>query len=465
MTTLREGKGSATSGRPVAGGEADGELPFGARLPRVETRPPGPASRALSRRLRRVESRNVTWLGGDGPVFWTEARGANVRDADGNLYLDLTGAFGVALAGHGHPRVVSAVRAQAGRLVHGMGDVHPPALKVELLERLAALTPWAETRGVLASTGSEAVEIALKTALLATGRPGILAFEGGYHGLTLGALATTARTDFREPFRARLYGGVARAPFPVADDISPALDAVEAVLREGAPGGDPIGAVIVEPVQGRAGVRIPPPGFLEAVGEVARAHGALVVADEVFTGAGRCGAPLASTRLGLVPDLVCLGKSLGGGMPLSVCLGRREVMDAWPPSEGEAIHTSTFLGHPAACAAALVMLDLLEEGLAGAAEDVGTALLAGLGQGLEGAAGVKDVRGLGGLVGIELDGEGAAAAAADRALARGVIVLPAGERGEVVELAPSAFLTPHQMEHATAVLAEVVAEIGAEGAG
>lgn len=435
---------------------------FGDVPPELRSAPPGPVSRALAERLRRSESRNVTWLSDDFPVFWTEARGADVRDADGNRYLDLTAAFGVALAGHGHPHLVRAVREQAGRLTHAMGDVHPPAIKVELLERLAMLTPWAETRGVLASTGSEAVEIALKTALLATGRPGILAFEGGYHGLTLGALAATARSAFREPFRARLYGGVARAPFPAAsgdeEATARALETVASLLRGGAPGGHPIGALVLEPVQGRAGVRIPPDGFLGAVAELARDHGALVVADEVFTGVGRCGAPLASSRLGVTPDLVCLGKALGGGMPLSVCLGRREVMDAWPPSDGEAIHTSTFLGHPVACASALAMLDLMDDGLAEAAEGVGTALLRSLETGLGGAPGVREVRGLGALLGVELGGEGTAVRVARRCLARGLIVLPAGESGEVVELAPSAFLTDRQAEYATEVLADVVRE-------
>jgi 4-aminobutyrate aminotransferase-like enzyme len=170
-----------------------GSAALGALLPRLPVRPPGPASRALAERLRAVESRNVTFLSEDWPIFWEEAAGSNVRDADGNVYVDLTGGFGVALLGHSHPAVVEAVRSQVGRLIHAMGDVHPPALKVELLEALASICPWEGARGVLASTGSEAVEIGLKTAQLATGRAGVLAFEGAYHGLTLGSLAATSR--------------------------------------------------------------------------------------------------------------------------------------------------------------------------------------------------------------------------------------------------------------------------------
>jgi 4-aminobutyrate aminotransferase/(S)-3-amino-2-methylpropionate transaminase len=425
-----------------------------------------------------VESRNVTFLGEDWPVFWEAAAGSNVRDVDGNVYVDLTGGFGVAFLGHAHPAVTRAVAGQAERLVHGMGDVHPPALKVELLERLAALMPWPEARGVLASTGSEAVEIALKTALLVTGRPGVLAFEGGYHGLTLGSLAVTHREHFRSPFERRLYRGVAFAPLPAAvrelrgsrsavDPAHPSADAalarVSDLLCAGAPNGDPIGAVIVEPVQGRAGVRLAREGFMAALSDAAHEAGALVIADEILTGMGRCGASLASTRLGLRPDLVCLGKALGAGLPLSACLGPAAVMDVWPSSEGEAVHTSTFLGHPLACAAALAALDASEQdGASARAQALGAFLQGRLAERLSHARGVVDVRGLGLLLGVELAIDAAsrapAAKAAAAALRRGVLVLPAGERGEVLELTPPVTLTHEQVEHVVEVLVAVVEE-------
>jgi 4-aminobutyrate aminotransferase-like enzyme len=390
------------------------------------------------------------------------------------VYLDLTGAFGVGLLGHGHPGVVEAVRDQAGRLLHGMGDVHPPALKVELLERLAAVLPWPETRTVLASSGSEAVEVALKTAQVVTGKPGVLAFEGSYHGLTLGALATTSRSLFRKPFEDRLPPGVVFAPFPDpvrhgAEAGPRALARVEELLERGAPSGERIGAVIVEPVQGRAGARVAPHGFMARLSRLARESGALVIADEIFTGMGRCGEVLASTRVGLDPDLVCLGKALGGGMPLSACAGTAPVMDAWPESAGEAIHTSTFLGHPASCAAGLAVLEAMEmEGTAGRARVLGGRLTRELRARLAGAPGVADVRGLGLLLGIELvEGEGLEPAAgrgarvAEAALALGVLVLPAGARGHVVELAPSVDLTDEQVECALDVLDQAVRGAGA----
>ncbi|HSH75408.1 MAG TPA: aspartate aminotransferase family protein [Longimicrobiales bacterium] len=463
------------AGQRVAGAPAvSGSVRLGALLPDVTVPPPGPASRSLAERLSAVESRNVTHVGEDWPVFWEEAVGANVRDADGNVYVDLTGGFGVALLGHSHPRVSAALVDQAYRLVHGMGDVHPPALKVSLLERLAELAPWRETRGVLASTGSEAVEIALKTAHLATRRPGVLAFEGGYHGLTLGSLAVTSRPHFRAPFERRLYRGVAFAPFPDARAAAAGrsersseavLARVREILREGAPNGDPIGAVIVEPIQGRAGVRMAPEGFMTELSGLASEAGALVVADEMLTGMGRCGSMFASERVGLVPDLLCIGKALGAGLPLSACLGARAVMDAWPTSTGEAVHTSTFLGHPLACAAALAALDsYAPEQVLARVDRVGRRLRTKLEERLSGARGVARVGGLGLLVGIELGhaGSGAAGMAARVAsacLKDGLLALPAGEVGEVLELTPPVVLTDDQADHAIEVLVGAIERI------
>jgi 4-aminobutyrate aminotransferase/(S)-3-amino-2-methylpropionate transaminase len=442
---------------------------LGNLLPLIRTPPPGPRSQALAERLRGVESRNVTFLSPEFPVFWREARGPNVVDADGNVFLDLTAAFGVALLGHSHAGVGVRAAAQAQRLVHGMGDVHPPAIKVELLERLALISPWPDARSVLASTGSEAVEIALKTALLATGRPGILAFEGGYHGLTLGALAATGRREFRDPFARRLYEA-AFAPFPNpltmgdrASEIS--LEAVQEILRRGSPQGDPIGAVILEPVQGRAGVLIPPGGFLGELAELARAHGALLVFDEILTGLGRTGTLFAYQHEQVTPDLICLGKGLGGGFPLSACIGAGPVMDAWPPSGGEALHTSTFLGHPVGCAAGLAVLDEVESlGLLSRSAEIGAHLRASLEAVLEAVPVVREVRGRGLLVGIELGGPdepwpGGGATAARRLLREGVLVLPAGSSGETIQLSPPLVIGERQLDCAVEILGETLTDL------
>ena len=447
---------------------------FGSVLPSIVAPPPGPRSQALAERLRPVESRNVTFLSEDFPVFWEEAAGANVRDVDGNVYVDFTGAFGVSLAGHRHPRVQRALVEQSERLVHGMGDVHPPARKVELLERLSTLAPWEETRTVLGSSGSEAIEAALKTSELSTGRSGIIAFEGAYHGLTLGSLAVTARPDFRGPFQTRLHQGVSFAPYPAtAEEAEVALAEVERLLSEGVrsdvgPGGRPphrVGAVVVEPVQGRAGVRIPPPGFLGRLAELTHAAGSLLIFDEIFTGLGRTGVVFEHEREGVLPDLVCVGKALGGGLPLSACLGSREVMDAWPESGGEALHTSTFLGHPLSCATALAFLDVLEEeNLAARALDLGDRIVGRLHEALSTHAGVKQVRGRGLLIGVELCSEGGGVAlgggarVAKTALSQGLLVLPAGDQGEVVEIAPPAVSNDAQVDFGITCLVETIQE-------
>ena len=438
----------------------------------MRTPPPGPRSLELARRLARVESRNVTHLTPRFPVFWEAARGANVRDVDGNVYLDLTGAFGVSVAGHTPAGVVEEIRGQAGELIHGMGDVHPPARKVEFLEALSRLAPWPDARIVLGSSGSEAVEAALKTALLATGRPGIVAFQGAYHGLTLGALAATHREFFRAPFRSRVYPGVRFAPFPTGgegrppESVARSLEEVGRLLRNEDGKGE-VGTVIVEPIQGRAGVRIPPPGFLKKLAEMTREAGALLVFDEIFTGLGRTGELFAFQHEGVIPDLLCLGKGLGGGLPLSACLGPAAIMDAWPPSTGEAIHTSTFLGNPLACAAALALLKELEEGdLVARSRILGRKLLEMLEVELADMGERVWARGRGLLVGLEMrdpetggPAEEAAVQVAEAALGQGILVLAAGEWRQVLELSPPLVVTEEQLRWAVPRLVGVIRSV------
>ncbi len=409
----------------------------------------------------------MTYVDERWPVFWEEAAGSNVRDADGNVYVDMTAGFGVALLGHSHPAVTAAVADQAARLVHGMGDVHPSSLKVELIERLCKLAPWEGAKAVLASTGSEAVEIGLKTAAVASGRDGILAFEGAYHGLTLGSLAVTSRGLFRESFEGRLHPGVVFAPFPEpwrgGASVEECLTRAAEFLDSGTPTGHSIGTVIVEPIQGRAGVRQAPDGFMAELSRLAKEAGALVVADEVLTGMGRCGPMFASEVVGLRPDIVCLGKALGAGLQVSACMARPAVMDAWPQSLGEATHTSTYLGHPLSCAAALAGLEAVPpDARSAAAEERGGGLLAALRGRLSGAAGVGQIRGVGLLMAIELVADdlspavGAGAEVASAALREGLLVLPAGEDSHVVELTPALVVTDEQIEWTVEVLLSAI---------
>ncbi|HEY1015060.1 MAG TPA: aspartate aminotransferase family protein, partial [Herpetosiphonaceae bacterium] len=324
---------------------------FATLPPEIRTAVPGPRSLALLERLARAEAPGLTLPGG---IVWAEAEGANVIDADGNRFVDLTAAFGVAGIGHRNPRVAAAVERQAAQLLHGMGDVYAHEARVALAERIVALAPVDDGRVFLAGGGAEAVEIALKTAALATGRPGVLAFSGAYHGLTFGALAPTSRDAFRSPFLAHLSPHVVRAPYPYpfrwpgsGDGAAESLAQVAALLA--APRETPIGAVLVEPVQGREGEIVPPDGWLRGLRQLCDEHGALLIADEIFTGWGRTGRLWGVDHDGVRPDLICVGKGMTGGLPLAACVGRAELMEAWRV-EGEPLHTATFMGHPLGCA-------------------------------------------------------------------------------------------------------------------
>ncbi|MFQ5600026.1 MAG: aspartate aminotransferase family protein [Candidatus Krumholzibacteriia bacterium] len=381
-------------------------------LPELVTEVPGPRSRALARRLQRVECPDTTYISDDFPVFWERASAANVWDVDGNRYVDLTAAFGVCTLGHAHPEVSEAMRQQTGRVVHAMGDVHPAALKVRLAERLSEIAPQEVEVCLFGSSGSDAVEAALKTTTVATGRPGVLAFEGAYHGLGYGALSVTWRDGFRRGFLAQLNPHVQHVPFPdpyrrglggrdAADEAARVLERVDARLAGSA--GDRLGGVIVEPILGRGGVTVPHPSFLRGLREICTRRDRLLILDEILTGLGRTGRWFACEHAGVTPDLLCLGKSLAGGLPLSVCMGRAAVMRSWGRSRGEARHTSTFLGNPLACAAALATLDVLQrDGWPRRVAELGREFAAGLAE-LGGIPGVADVRGLGLMWGIELE--------------------------------------------------------------
>ena len=287
-------------------------------LPKIVTEiVPGPRSLALAARLRRVESPDTTFLGADFPIFSTDGAGSLVADADGNTFLDGTSSFGVLGLGHRHPKVLAALAAQSSHLIHGMGDVHPSAAKVYLLEKIAALSPIPDTQIILGQNGSDAIEAALKTAALATGKPGVLAFHGGYHGLSYGALEPTARPFFRDAFAAQRGRFAAHLPFGCDPDV---------IARAIAESEIPIGAIIAEPIQGRGGIRIPPEGWLSALRRVCDSCGILLMLDEILTGWGRTGAWFACSHEGVIPDLLCVGKAMGGGMPLSACLGSAELM-------------------------------------------------------------------------------------------------------------------------------------------
>jgi len=436
--------------------------------------------------LRDYESRNVLFTEADGlwPIVWERARGVHVWDAEGKKYLDLTAAFGVAAAGHANANVVRAGQQQMATLLHAMGDVHPHALKAQLARELSRLTfeRWTNRQSgkvIFSNSGFEAVESALKTALLATGRRGVIAFEGAYHGLGYGALNATHREHFRSPFRSQLRGFGHFVPFPKAGQASclpnnqpklgrqaacPTLTAVEARIRR-IFHREKIGAILVEPVQARGGIRIPLPEFLPLLRKLCDEHGALLILDEIYTGLGRTGKWFACEHSGVKTDLICLGKALTGGFPLSACVGRADLMDAaWPASTGEAIHTSTFLGHPVGCAMALAQISEIRRlKLCERSAMLGKFLLGELASIQYLKLEIKNsARGLGLMAGLELNlpngqpATKAALTAIKKLLQRGYIFLPEGEHGNVISFTPPLTITRAQLATAVGALKKIL---------
>ena len=416
----------------------------GGRLPHIVTPIPGPQSRELAHRLSLVESRNITCMLPEPPIFWADAHGANVRDVDGNIYIDLTAGFGVTNAGHSNHAVVNAIQQQAASLPHALGDVHPAEIKIRFLERLRSILPTALHISILANSGAEAVEAALKTAVIRTGRPGILAFRNAYHGLTYGALATTHRAHFREAFEQQLFAGVRFATFPSpADSLEEVLREIDEVLETNA-----IGAILVEPIQGRGGIVVPHDGFLAALRERCDGESRLLIFDEIYTGCGRTGKWLACEHWNVVPDIVTLGKALSGSLPISVCVGTESVMNAWPLSHGEAIHTSTFLGNPIACAAAIAQLDEIESGdLLGRARAIGERIRE------RASAWPVETRGIGLLQGLVTEH---AIEICTHCLAEGVLILAEGSRADVLAITPPAVITDEQLDYALDLIERTV---------
>ncbi len=420
------------------------EVTPGFDLPDLRVPPPGPQSRTW---LTRYASRQapmgpksvpspaaVTSIAPAGRIVLSRGKGCNVIDVDSNRYVDFAAGFGSLLLGHNHPAVLRAIELQTDRLMQGLGDVYPSDAKIGLLERLARLHPDPKAQVILGQSGADAITAALKSAVLATGKSAVLAFGSSYHGLSYGALSVTdLRESYRLPFSDHLARDVRFAPYPSnPKELDQSLSACRSLLEDGA-----VAAVIVEPILGRGGVVVPPQGFLRQLGELARDAGALLIADEIWSGLGRSGYWLASEREpGFEPDLICLGKGLGGGLPISACIGSASVMAHWSQNE-EVVHTSTFAGAPLSCTAALSTLDILGRGgLVQAAHDQGDAWIVTLQELLRDTC-VSEVRGSGLMIGLDVGAlPGGASALQSALLKRGFITTTGGGSRDVLVLTP-----------------------------
>lgn len=429
---------------------------------------PGPKSRAIIERLSGVEARSGLTFGmADSPVVLESAQGAVITDPDGNRFLDMVAGFGSLNLGHSHPDITQAVAQQAALGSQAMSFTSE--IRVQLLEALVASQPG-DFRALLASSGSEAVETALKLARRATGRSGIVGFSGGFHGRTVGALALMGKQSQRDGL-GTLGQAVTHLPFPdpYRSPLGTSPEAVTSTtlalldhqLGDPASGWDRTAAVIIEPVQGNGGMIPAPLGFLSGLRAVCDRHGVLLIVDEVMSGFHRTGARFAFEHDADVrPDIIVLGKSLSAGLPLAGCLVTSAISEANP----QGVETSTYAGNLVSCAAAVAASNVYErEDMSERSRWLGQVLLDYLGSAFDDHPLVGDVRGRGLMAAIELvsdretkDPLVKARPVSNAAIMSGLLVYPGGHHGNVIGFLPPLVATPDQLHRAVEVLADSI---------
>jgi 4-aminobutyrate aminotransferase len=396
--------------------------------PHIITELPGPRARAIIERDQAVASPSLTRAY---PLVAESASGMIVTDVDGNRFLDFAAGIAVASTGHSHPAVVQAIKDQADRLIHiAATDFYEPRY-LEFMERLAAIAPFDEAARVfLTNSGTEAVEGAIKLARYHTHRPGIIAFEGGFHGRTLGALSLTNSKIKQRAGFGPLLPMVHHAPFPrirswregSGGDGSAELDFLRRTILGRIIAPSDVAAIVIEPVQGEGGYFPAPATFLAGLRELCDEHGILFIADEIQSGMGRTGRWWAMEHGGVQPDIVTTAKGIASGMPLGAFIARESIW-TWPAGA----HGSTFAGNPVCAAAGLATLDLLDGGLIGNAGEIGALLRTRLEQVAARHEGVRDIRGVGLMQALEFRSHEAANAVQQAAFERGLLVLECGE--------------------------------------
>jgi 4-aminobutyrate aminotransferase len=436
--------------------------------PSIKTALPGPRATALIERDARVVSPSYTR---GYPLVIERGFGSMVEDVDGNVFLDCAAGIAVNATGHSHPDVVRAIQEQIGKFLHMSGTDFYYEPQVRLAEELAAVTPVeGGARAFFSNSGAEAIEAALKLARYATKRPNVIAFLGGFHGRTMGALSvTSSKTVQRRGFGPFVpgvfhapYADCYRCPMKLQPETCAAecLDFIEHQLFLHLVSPDEVAAVLVEPIQGEGGYVVGPDVFMRRLRELTRQRGILLVADEVQSGIGRTGAMFAIEHTGVTPDAVAMAKGIASGLPLGVTVARADLM-TWPPGT----HASTFGGNPVSCVAALATLKLLRDQLTANAAAVGAHLMAGLKALMERHPIIGDVRGRGLMVGVELvrDRTTKERATTERdavvntAFKRGLLILGAGKNA--IRFCPPLVLTRAQADTAVQILDESLCEV------
>ena len=418
----------------------------------IVTEPPGPRAREMiARALPHLSPSLIHCY----PLMVERASGCMVEDVDGNVYLDAEAGVATASTGHCHPAVADAIAAQAQVLIHICGtDFHYPGYGA-ICERLGALAQrigpnshhW---QTFLTNSGTEAVEAAIKLARHHTGRPGLIAFKGGFHGRTLGSLSLTAsKSKYRRRF-GPLLPGVHHATYGDAASVEELFTTVTA--------GDDVAAIVVEPVLGEGGYVVPSPDFLPRLRAIADRIGALLVFDELQSGMGRTGKMFAAEHTGVIPDIVLLAKGIASGMPLGAMMAKKEIM-TWPAGS----HGSTIAGNPVAIAAGLATIDLLDRELVANAARVGGILKAALAKRLAGEAAVTEIRGVGLMIGVELATPELAGAVAQLCFRRGLLLLECGKKA--IRFSPPLIITEAQANIAAELFATACADARKHAAG
>ena len=436
--------------------------------PAIKTTLPGPKAKAIIDRDAVTVSPSYTR---GYPLVMARGEGAMVEDVDGNVFLDCAAGIAVNSTGHAHPDVVKAITEQAQRFLHMSGTDFYYEPQVKLAEDLAAVTPIdGGVRSFFGNSGTEAIEACIKLARYATRRDNLIAFLGGFHGRTIGALSLTASKAIQRRGFGPMMPGVYHAPYAdcyrcplglTSDNCAAeCLNYIEEQIFLHLVSPDEVAAVVVEPIQGEGGYVVPPDQFIERLREMTKTHGILFVADEVQSGMGRSGKMFAIEHTGVRPDMIAIAKGIASGMPLGVAAARADIM-TWPPGA----HASTFGGNPVSCAAAVATLKLLKDHLIANAADVGVHMIAGLRALIDKHPLIGDVRGRGLMIGVELVRDrrtkeratGERDAVVNAAFARGLLLLGAGKNS--IRFSPPLVLTREQADTAVGIFDHALSEI------
>jgi 4-aminobutyrate aminotransferase len=419
--------------------------------PRLVTEIPGPASRGVMTADAAVTSPSLPRAY---PFVAARGAGAVVEDVDGNLFLDFNAGIAVCSTGHCHPEVVAAIKRQSDDLLHySASDFYLP-IYAELCARLDEISPIdGPTKSFLTNSGTEAVEAAIKLARHHSGRQYIIAFFGGFHGRSYGSVSLTASNSEYKAGFGPMLPGVVHAPYADSFDLSHDLtkpDApgyVERVLFRRLVPPDEVAAIVVEPVLGEGGYVVPPARWIQSLRRICDDHGILLVADEIQSGMGRTGKMWALEHFDVRPDIVASGKGIASGMPLGAMTARADLM-TWTSGA----HGSTYGGNPVSCAAALATIDLLQKELTDNAREIGRRLLDGLSELQDRLPAIQRVQGLGLMIGVEFDSETTADAVQDACLARGLLVLRAGDAA--IRMSPPLVVNRNQAASAVRLFGE-----------